>query len=135
MAGGAEFALFIYLILRNEGGTNIFRRPFLWICGRLLDEIGTNEQHLLYEPLDKLGALIQTYNKRYRMPEPNGAGAAGAAQQQRSSSPTVNHRADLPSPINGARQVSFREEPFWVAGLVLCTTFYNEGSSPWWSVK
>ncbi len=39
----------------------------------LIDEIGTNEQHPLYELLDTLGAVIHTYEeKNYPMPECSG---------------------------------------------------------------
>ena len=39
----------------------------------LIDEIGANEQHPLYELLDTLGAVIHTYEeKHYPMPECSG---------------------------------------------------------------
>ena len=39
----------------------------------LLDEVGTNEQHPLYELLDTLGTLIHAYEeKNYAMPESSG---------------------------------------------------------------
>jgi HTH-type transcriptional regulator / antitoxin HigA len=39
----------------------------------LIDEIGDNEQHPLYELLDTLGAVIHTYEERhYPMPECSG---------------------------------------------------------------
>lgn len=39
----------------------------------LIDEIGDNEQHPLYELLDTLGAVIHTYEeKHYPMPECSG---------------------------------------------------------------
>ena len=39
----------------------------------LIDEIGDNEQHPLYELLDTLGAVIHTYEeKHYSMPECSG---------------------------------------------------------------
>jgi len=39
----------------------------------LIDEVGTNEQHPLYELLDTLGAVIHTYEeKHYAMPECSG---------------------------------------------------------------
>ncbi len=39
----------------------------------LIDEIGNNEQHPLYELLDTLGAVIHTYEeKHYPMPECSG---------------------------------------------------------------
>lgn len=40
---------------------------------RLLDEVGTNEQHPLYELLDTLGTLIHAYEEaHYPMPESSG---------------------------------------------------------------
>lgn len=40
---------------------------------RLLDEVGTNEQHPMYELLDTLGTLIHAYEeKRYPVPESSG---------------------------------------------------------------
>jgi len=40
---------------------------------RLLDEVGTNEQHPLYEFLDTLGTLIHAYEEsHYPMPESSG---------------------------------------------------------------
>ncbi len=39
----------------------------------LIDEIGTNEQHPLYEFLDTLGAVVHTYEEQhYPMPETSG---------------------------------------------------------------
>lgn len=39
----------------------------------LIDEVGTNEQHPLYELLDTLGTLIHTYEeKHHSLPECNG---------------------------------------------------------------
>lgn len=39
----------------------------------LIDEVGTNEQHPLYELLDTLGAVIHAYEEEhYPMPECNG---------------------------------------------------------------
>jgi HTH-type transcriptional regulator / antitoxin HigA len=41
---------------------------------RLLDEVGTDEQHPLYELLDVLGTLIQVYEeKHYPIPDAKGA--------------------------------------------------------------
>lgn len=40
---------------------------------RLLDEVGTNEQHPLYELLDTLGTLIHAYEEtHYTIPESSG---------------------------------------------------------------
>ncbi|MDZ7336821.1 MAG: transcriptional regulator [candidate division KSB1 bacterium] len=40
---------------------------------RLIDEIGTNEQHPMYELLDTLGTLIHAYEeKHYPLPESSG---------------------------------------------------------------
>lgn len=39
----------------------------------LIDEVGTNDQHLLYEFLDTLGAVIHAYEEKYHpMPECSG---------------------------------------------------------------
>ncbi len=40
----------------------------------LLDEVGTNERHPLYELVDTLGTLIHAYEENhYSMPKPGGA--------------------------------------------------------------
>jgi hypothetical protein len=74
----------LYYLLIKTGGTKEERNSSgglsFGFADQLLDEIGTYEQHLLYESLDNPGALIQTYNNHYRMPEPNGAGTAAAQQ-------------------------------------------------------
>ena len=57
------------LSVRNE---REYDRAMEWLT-RLLDEIGTNEQHPLHELLDTLGTLIHGYEeKHHRMPQCSG---------------------------------------------------------------
>lgn len=58
-----------FLVIRNEQDYQhaIERLNFL------IDEVGTNEQHPLYEFLDTLGSLIHTYEEEhYPIPESSG---------------------------------------------------------------
>ncbi len=55
--------------IRNESEYN----PAIGRLNALIDEIGTNEQHPLYELLDTLGIVIHAYEeKHYPMPECSG---------------------------------------------------------------
>ena len=58
----------------------------------LIDEVGTNEQHPLYELLDTLGAVIHTYEEKYyRMPECSGVEMLQFLMEEHQLSPS-----DLP---------------------------------------
>ena len=55
--------------IRNENEYNLAIERL----NTLIDEIGNNEQHPLYELLDTLGAVIHTYEEKYYpMPECSG---------------------------------------------------------------
>jgi len=58
------------LVIRNEREYNAAVERM----NELLDEIGTNEKHLLYSLLDTLGTLIHAYEEEhYPMPEASGS--------------------------------------------------------------
>jgi len=58
----------------------------------LIDEVGVNEQHPLYELLDTLGAVIHAYEQKYHpMPECNSVGMLKFLMEEHQLEP-----ADLP---------------------------------------
>ncbi len=55
--------------IRNENEYNLAIERL----NTLIDEVGTNEQHPLYELLDTLGAVVHTYEEKYHpVPECSG---------------------------------------------------------------
>ncbi len=80
----------------------------------LLDEVGTNERHPLYELLDTLGTLIHAYEEKHHpVPEPSGAamlrffmGEHGLAQ---SDLPEVGSQGVVSEVLSGKRELNVRQ--------------------------
>jgi len=98
------------LIIRNEREYEQAVRRL----NSLLDEIGTNERHPLYELLDTLGTLIHAYEeKHYTLPESSGAEMLrffmeehGLAQSDLSE---VGSQGVVSEILNGRRELNVRQ--------------------------
>lgn len=76
-------------LIRNEDEYN----KAIVTLNALIDEVGTNEQHPLYELLDTLGTVIHAYEeKHYPVPECNGVEALKFLMEEHQLEPT-----DLPN--------------------------------------
>jgi HTH-type transcriptional regulator / antitoxin HigA len=81
---------------------------------QLLDEVGTDERHPLYELLDTLGTIIHAYEERHHpMPESSGAEALRFLMEEHGL-----HQVDLPEVgsqgvvseiLNGRREMNVRQ--------------------------
>ena len=75
--------------IRNEDEYN----KAIVTLNALIDEVGTNEQHPLYELLDTLGTVIHAYEeKHYPVPECNGVEVLKFLMEEHQLEPT-----DLPN--------------------------------------
>lgn len=80
----------------------------------LLDEIGTDESHPLYELLDTLGAVIHAYEeKHYPMPESSGAEMLRFFMEERSLTqsdlPEVGSQGVVSEILSGKRELNVRQ--------------------------
>lgn len=80
----------------------------------LLDEIGTNERHPLYELLDTLGTLLYAYEERYHpMPECSGAEMLRFFMEEhgltQSDLPEVGSQGVVSEILNGRRELNIRQ--------------------------
>ena len=81
---------------------------------RLLDEVGTDEQHPLYTLLDTLGTLLHAYEEQHhRMPECSGAdmlrflmGEHGLTQ---SDLPEIGSQGVVSEILRGKRELNVRQ--------------------------
>ncbi len=80
----------------------------------LLDEIGTNERHPLYELLDTLGTLVHAYEeKRHTVPESSGADMLRFFMEEHGL--TQSHLSEVGSQgvvseiLNGKRELNVRQ--------------------------
>ncbi len=80
----------------------------------LLDEIGTNEQHPLYEFLDTLGTIIHAYEERHHpMPECSGAEMLRFFMEEhglaQSDLPEIGSQGVVSEILNGKRELNVRQ--------------------------
>jgi HTH-type transcriptional regulator/antitoxin HigA len=80
----------------------------------LLDEIGTNERHPLYELLDTLGTLLQAYEERHHpLPESSGADILRFFMEQhaltQSDLPEVGSQGVVSEILGGKRDLNVRQ--------------------------
>jgi HTH-type transcriptional regulator / antitoxin HigA len=80
----------------------------------LLDEIGTNERHPLYDLLDTLGTLIHAYEEQhYPMQESSGADILQYLMEEhdlsQSDLPEVGSQGVVSEVINGKRELNVRQ--------------------------
>lgn len=84
------------------------------LLNSLMDEIGTDEQHPLYELLDTLGTLIHTYEeKNYPMPDCDAIGMLCFFMKEHgltpSNLPEIGSEKIVSEIISGKRELSVRE--------------------------
>lgn len=80
----------------------------------LIDEIGTNEQHPLYELLDTLGTLIHAYEEiHHPMPECRGAEMLRFFMDEhgltQSDLPEIGSQGIVSEILNGKRELNVRQ--------------------------
>ena len=80
----------------------------------LIDEIGTNEQHPLYELLDTLGTLIHAYEeKHYPMPECSGAEMLSFFMEEhgltQSELPEIGTQRVISDILNGKQELNIKQ--------------------------
>jgi len=81
---------------------------------RLIDEIGTNEDHPLYEFLDTLGTLIHIYEEEhYPMPECSSADMLRFLMDEhgltQSDLPEIGSQGVVSEILNGKRELNVRQ--------------------------
>ncbi len=88
--------------------------------GDLVDEVGTDEQHPLYELLDTLGTVVHAYEEQHH-PMPNASGAEmlrflmDEHSLAQSDLPEVGSRGVVSEIISGKRELNVRQIFFVVA--------------------
>jgi len=80
----------------------------------LIDEVGTNETHPLYEMLDALGAVIHAYEERhYPMPESSGADILRFLMDEhglkQSDLPEIGSQGVVSETLSGRRDLNVRQ--------------------------
>ena len=80
----------------------------------LLDEVGTNESHPLYELLDTLGTLIQAYEEQhYPMPEVSGAEMLRFFMEEhdlkQADLPEIGSQGVVSEILSGKRELKIRQ--------------------------
>lgn len=80
----------------------------------LLDEVGTDEAHPLYELLDTLGTLIQAYEEQhYPVPEVSGAEMLRFFMEEhglkQADVPEVGSQGVVSEILNGKRELNIRQ--------------------------
>ena len=80
----------------------------------LLDEVGTNESHPLYELLDTLGTLIQAYEEQhYPMPEVSGAEMLRFFMEEhdlkQADLPEIGSQGVVSEILSGKRELNIRQ--------------------------
>ncbi len=98
------------LTIRNEREYDLAVKR----VNELLDEIGTNEQHPLYELLDTLGTLIHTYEEKHHpIPESNGAEMLRFFMEEyslaQSDLPEVGSQGIVSEVLSGKRELNVRQ--------------------------
>lgn len=98
------------LRIRNEREYNLA----IGRLNQLLDEVGTNEQHPLYELLDTLGAMIHAYEERYQpLPECSGAEVLQYLMEEhgltQSDLPEVGSQGVVSEILRGKRELNVRQ--------------------------
>ena len=95
--------------ISNEGEYN----RAVGFMNSLIDEIGTNERHSLYELLDTLGTVVQAYEeKNYPVPECDGIGMLCFFMDEHgltpSDLPEIGSEKTVSEIISGKREFSVR---------------------------
>ncbi|WKZ47006.1 MAG: hypothetical protein QY306_14420 [Anaerolineales bacterium] len=101
------------LSIRNEREYNAAAKRL----NELLDEIGDNEKHPLYELLDTLGTLIEIYEEEhYSIPDASGAEVLRFLMDEhgltQSDLPEVGSQGVVSEILNGKRELNIRQIRF-----------------------
>ena len=79
----------------------------------LLDEVGTNEQHPLYELLDTLGSVMHTYEEQHYTLSSSGAGVLQYLMEEhdlsQSDLPEVGSQGVVSEILSGKRELNVRQ--------------------------
>jgi HTH-type transcriptional regulator/antitoxin HigA len=99
-----------FLTIRNEHEYDLAVQRL----NGLLDEIGTNEHHPLYELLDTLGTLIRAYEEGHHpMPEVGGAEMMRFIMEEhgltQSDFPEVGSQGVVSEVLSGKRELNIRQ--------------------------
>lgn len=99
-----------YLSIRNEED---YDRAVEQL-NQLIDEVGTNEEHPMYEYLDTLGTIIHAYEeKHYPMPQASGADVLQYLMEEhglrQSDLPEVGSQGVVSEILNGKRELNVRQ--------------------------
>ena len=84
------------------------------LLNNLIDEIGTNEQHPLYEFLDTLGTVIHSYEERhYPIPDCSGVDMVRFFMEEHdlaeSELPEIGSPCDVSKILNGKKDLSLAQ--------------------------
>jgi HTH-type transcriptional regulator/antitoxin HigA len=98
------------LSIRNE---HEYDQAAEWL-NRLLDEVGTNEQHLLYTLLDTLGTLLHVYEEQHHpIPECSGVEVLRFLMEEhaltQSDLPEVGSQGVVSDILRGKRELNLRQ--------------------------
>ncbi len=98
------------LSIRDEGGYDLAVARL----NELLDEVGTDETHPLYELLDTLGTLVQAYEeKNYPMPEVSGAEMLRFFMEEhdlkQADLPEIGSQGVVSEILSGKRELNIRQ--------------------------
>ncbi len=99
-----------YFSIRNEAE---YHQAVIRL-NELIDEVGDNEEHPLYEFLDTLGAVIQLYEKKqFPMPDVNGAEVLEYLMEEhslrQSDLPEIGSQGVVSEILNGKRELNVRQ--------------------------
>jgi HTH-type transcriptional regulator/antitoxin HigA len=103
-------ALRPFLSIRNE---HEYDQAAEWL-NRLLDEVGTNEQHPLYTLLDTLGTLLHAYEEQHHpIPECSGVEVLRFLMEEhaltQSDLPEVGSQGVVSDILRGKRELNLRQ--------------------------
>jgi len=98
------------LSIRNE---HEYNQAAEWL-NRLLDEVGTNEQHPLYTLLDTLGTLLHAYEEQHHpIPECSGVEVLRFLMEEhaltQSDLPEVGSQGVVSDILRGKRELNLRQ--------------------------
>ena len=98
------------LSIRNE---HEYDQAAEWL-NRLLDEVGTNEQHPLYTLLDTLGTVLHAYEEQYHpIPECSGVEVLRFLMEEhaltQSDLPEVGSQGVVSDILRGKRELNLRQ--------------------------
>ncbi len=99
-----------FMVVRNEQDYDRLIKQLQ----QLIDEVGTNEQHPMYEFLDTLGTILHEYEeKHYAMPAASGTDVLHYLMEEhglhQSDLPEVGSQGVVSEILNGKRALNIRQ--------------------------